>query len=158
MTIFGKPYSEYVRYQWPFLVGAAVIGLARLGLSLAGQPNDITKFLSMTVLLFIGIFYYALTVRRRGFGTYRHMLPMVFNQLMVAHIIAVIGIVLSANGYPNVFDAPEFRGPVEDPNAVTPIQHILGHLLFGSWMGALVGWLVGCLVMAIGGGRPQAKN
>ena len=155
--IFGKSYSEYIRYQWPFLVGAAVLGFTRLGLSLAGQPNDVTRYFSMTVLLFIGIFYYALTLRRRGFGTYKHMLPMVFNQLMIAHIVAVIGIALSASGYENVFNAPEFRGPVENPADVTPTQHILAHLLFGSWMGALVGWLVGCIVMAIGGGRPRTQ-
>src|SRR5262245_56497345 len=59
--IFGKPYSEYVRYQMPFLIGTAVLGLVRLGLSLAGQPNDVTKFFSMSVFGFIGIFYYALT-------------------------------------------------------------------------------------------------
>jgi len=153
MTLFGKPYSEYVRYQTPFLIGTAVLGFIRLGLSLSGQPNTITRWFSMSVLGFIGIFYYALTVRRRGFGSYKQLLPLIFNQGMVAHIIAIIGITLSANGYSNVFDAPEFRGPVENPASVTPLQHALAHLLFGSWVGALVGWAVGSIVMAIGGGR-----
>ncbi|MEO8359717.1 MAG: hypothetical protein ABI672_06775, partial [Vicinamibacteria bacterium] len=152
--MFGKPYSEYVRYQMPFLIATTVIGLARLGLSLGGQPNSVVKYFSMTVVGFIGIFYYALTVRRSGFGTYKHMIPMIFNQGMIAHIIAVIGIALSANGHPNVFDAPEFRGP-GDTSQVTPMTHALAHIFLGSWAGTLVGWIVGCVVMAVGGGRKK---
>jgi hypothetical protein len=152
--MFGKPYSEYFRYQWPFLVATAVVGLIRLGLSLAGQPNTVTRLFSMNVVLFIGIFYYALTVRRRGFGSYKQMLPLIFNQGIVEHIIAVIGIALSAAGFPNVLDAPEFRGP-GDTSAVTPLTHALAHIFFGSWVGALMGWAVGSVVMAIGGGKAR---
>ena len=50
--MFGKPYSEYLRFQTPFLVAMAVVGVLRLGLSLAGQPDSIVKFASMTAVGF----------------------------------------------------------------------------------------------------------
>ncbi len=73
--MFEKPYADYVRYQAPILVAVAVVGLARLGLSLAGMPNSMVKHVSVTAVGFAGIFYSALRVQRTGFGSYRHMLP-----------------------------------------------------------------------------------
>ena len=54
--IFGKPWSEYIRFQRVFLILIVVVGLARLFLSLAGMPNSTVKFLSITVIGLIGIF------------------------------------------------------------------------------------------------------
>jgi hypothetical protein len=51
------------------------VGLARLGLSLAGLPNSTTKWLSLTVLTLLGVFYYGVRVHTSGFGSYKQLLP-----------------------------------------------------------------------------------
>lgn len=53
-------------------------------------------------------------------------------------------------GMPNIYDVPEFRGPFATAQT-TPLQHALAHLLLGTTMGALVGWLFSSIVMAIFG-------
>ena len=42
--IFGKPLSEYVRFERVFLILIVVVGLARLVASLAGMPNTTVRF------------------------------------------------------------------------------------------------------------------
>ncbi len=148
--MFGKPYAEYIRYQLPLLGAVAAVGLLRLVLSIAGLPDSVVKFASMTAVGFAAMAYYGVTVRRRGFGTYRHLLPLVFNQGLIANAIAVLGIGLAVMGMPNIYDVPEFRGPFATAQT-TPLQHALAHLLLGTTMGALVGWLFSSIVMAIFG-------
>ncbi len=151
--MFGKPYAEYIRYQMPFLAATAVVGLLRLGLSIAGQPNSVVQFASITAVGFASFAYYGAMVRRHGFGTYRHLLPLVFNQGLIANAIAVLGIVLSVYGMPNIYDAPEFRGPFATAQT-TPLQHALAHIFGGTTAGALVGWAFASIVMALFG-RPR---
>jgi len=150
--VFGKPYIEYIRYQLPFLIATAVVGLLRLGLSLAGQPDSIVKYASMTALGFASFAYYGVSVRRRGFGSYRELLPLVFNQGLIANGIAILGIALAVMGMPNIYDVQEFRGPFATPQT-TPLQHALAHLFLGTTVGALVGWTFSSIFMALFGGK-----
>ena len=150
--MFGKPYAEYIRFQLPILILVGTVGLVRLALSIAGQPDSIVKFISVTVAGFIGIAYYGLRVRPSGFGSYREMLVLIFNQGLVANGIAILGIGLSVMGMPNIFDVPEFRGPFATPQT-TPLQHALAHLLAGTTFGTLLGWGLGSIVMALFGRR-----
>jgi len=154
--MFGKSYAEYLRFQTPFLVALAFTGLTRLVMSIGGAPNEVVRYFSMNVVFLAGTIYYALRVGRSGFGTYRHLLPLVFNQSLVIHTIAVLGIALSANGFPNVFDAPEFRGPGSTPET-TALPHALSHVFIGMTVGTLVSWGVGSLVMLVGG-RPGRQS
>ena len=149
--MFGKPYAEYIRYQLPFLIATAVVGLLRLGLSLAGQPASMVKYVSITALGFLSFAWYGVTVRRRGFGSYRHLLPLVFNQGLIANGIAILGIALAVMGMPNIYDMPEFRGPFATAQT-TPLQHALAHLFGGTTAGALVGWGFSSIFMALFGG------
>lgn len=55
MKIFGKTISEYVSFAKGFLILVLLVGLARLVLSLAGVANSVDKFLSLTVLMLIGL-------------------------------------------------------------------------------------------------------
>jgi len=83
-------------------------------------------------------------VHTRGFGGFKQLLPLVFLQVTVLHVIAVLGIVLSIAGLPNVFAAPEYSGPV------TPASqwlHALSHLTIGMVAAPLVLWGVSSLVL-----------
>src|SRR5262245_12855592 len=122
--MFGKRVSQYLELQWPLLAATAAVGLLRLGLSLAGTPDTTVRWLSMNVLLWLGAFYYGFAVHRRGFGSYKQLLPLVFFQVVILHAVAVTGILLAIAGFPNVFAAPEFSGLV----AQNQWLHALAHL------------------------------
>ena len=151
--MFQKPYSEYIRFQTPVLIAMAIVGLLRLGLSIAGMPDSIVKFVSVSAVGFAGIVYYGVRVRPTGFGSYRHLLPLVFNQGLVANGIAIVGIGLAVMGMPNIYDVQEFRGPFATAET-TPLQHALAHMFIGTTVGALMGWGMSSIVMAVFG-RPR---
>ena len=149
--MFGKPYGDYVRFQKTWLILIAVVGFARLALSIYGVPDMTVRFFSMNVVGVVALFYYGLRVGPSGFGSYRHLLPLVFNQNFLTNAIVVLGIALSAMGKPNIFDAPEYRPPFGQPS---PMNHALAHLLLANIAGTLVQWGFTSLVMLIGG-RPR---
>lgn len=149
--MFGKPYAEYLRFQAPVLVAVIVVGIARLVLSLAGLPDSVVRFVPMTAVALVGLLYYGLRVGRTGFGTYRHILPLVLNQTVLVNTIAIVGIAISAAGSPNIYDAPEMRGPF-GANA-TPLSHALAHLTIGNIVPTFLGWGIASLIMRFAG-RP----
>src|ERR1043165_5295756 len=103
--MFGKRVSEYLAFQQVWLILLAVVGLARLGLSLAGPPDHTVMFLSMTVVGWASIFYYGVAIQTRGFGSYRHLVPLVLFQMILVQTIAVLGILLAIVGRPNTYAA-----------------------------------------------------
>jgi hypothetical protein len=68
MKPFGKTFSEYVQFQEILLVVTGVVGLIRLGLSLAGVEDSLATYFSMTVVQLAGLIYYAIRVHTTGFG------------------------------------------------------------------------------------------
>jgi hypothetical protein len=146
--MFGKRLSEYLRFQKVWLALIAAVGLARLGLSLAGLPDSTVTFLSMTVVGWAAIIYYGVAVHTRGFGSYKQILPLVFFQILLVQAIAVLGILLAIAGLPNIYAAPEYSGP---PFARSANQwsHALAHLTIGIVVPSLLGWGVASLVMLI---------
>ena len=146
--IFGKRISEYLRFQRVWLAVLAAVGLARLGLSLAGLPDRTVMWLSMTVIGWAAIFYYGVAVHTRGFGSYRHLVPLILFQMVLVQSIAVFGILLAIAGVPNIYAAPEFSGP---PFARSTNQwtHALAHLTIGIVVPTLLGWGVASLVLLI---------
>jgi hypothetical protein len=142
--IFGKPLSEYVRFQRGILLLTLGVGLLRLALSLAGMPNSTVRWLSMTVVLLASILYYGVRVHTAGFGSYKHLLPLAWIQSAVITAIVVAGILISAaTGTENIYSAPEYGG------TLSVGAHIAGHLLFGLVVAPLVGWALGSLVMFV---------
>jgi len=142
MTIFGKKLSEYVRFQCWILALIALVGLARLVLSLAGVGNETVKFLSMTVVGLAAIIYYGIRVHTSGFGSYKQLLPLLVIQSALQNGIAILGILITYfTGRVNIFTAPEYGGNTRMR------WHILGHGLGGLIVGSLIGWGVASLVM-----------
>jgi hypothetical protein len=146
--MFGKRVSEYLSFQKVALVVVAAVGLARLGLSLAGLPDSAVTWLSLTVVGWAAVFYYGVAVHTRGFGTYRHLLPLMIFQVVLVQAIAAAGILLAIAGHPNIFAAPEYSGP---PFARSPDQwsHLLAHLTIGLVAPVLLWWGVASLVLLI---------
>ncbi len=144
--MFGKRLSEYLGFQKVFLGLIAAVGLARLGLSLAGLPNSTVTWLSMNAVLWAATLYYGVAVHTKGFGSYRQLLPLVFLQLVPFHAIAVLGILLSIAGFPNIFAAPEYSGPFASQSQWI---HVLAHLTIGMIVPSLLLWGVSSLVLLV---------
>jgi hypothetical protein len=142
--IFGRKLSDYLRFQRVVLGFMLVVGLARLALSLAGLPNSATKWLSITVVALAGLFYYGVRVHTSGFGSYKQLLPLIFNQNVLAHGIISIGIMIAiVTGHDNVFTAPEYSGGGDGKNWL----HVGAHVVLGMFVFSLVGWLIAAIVM-----------
>lgn len=141
--MFGKRVAEYLAFQKGWLLLTVVVGLARLGASLAGGSDESVRWLSMNLVIWAGAVYYGVAVHRRGFGKYRQILPLVTFQVAILHVIAVAGIALSVFGFPNIFAAPEYAGPAADRQGL----HALSHLTIGMVAAPLVLWAGGSIAM-----------
>ena len=142
--MFGKRISEYLAFQKGVLVLIAAVGLARLGLSLAGLPDSTVTWLSMNVVGWGAVLYYGVAVHTRGFGSYKQLLPLGIFQTLLMQAIAVLGILLSIAGFRNIFTAPEYSFGVQDQ-----WMHLLSHLTVGLIVPPLLLWGVASLVLLI---------
>jgi len=142
--MFGKRISQYLDFQKVVLVLLAAVGLARLGLSLAGLPDTTVRWLSMNVVAWGGVLYYGVAVHSRGFGSYKQLLPLGFFQTLVMQSIAVLGILLAIGGFPNIYAAPEFSF-----GAQSQWVHALAHLTIGIIAPSVLLWGVSSLVLRI---------
>ena len=146
MKIFGKSLSEYVNFVKVFLVVILVVGILRLALSMAGVPNANVSGLSMSVAVLAGAIYCAVRVPKTGFGSYRHLLPLMVLQSGTANAFAALGILLAiATGQDNVFTAPEYSGGGDGKTW----SHFGAHLVLGLTLFPLLLWGVSSLVMFI---------
>jgi hypothetical protein len=144
MTIFGKKLSEYVAFQKVVLMVIVVVGLLRLGLSLASVSDSATRWISISVVALAATVWYGVAVHTKGFGSYRHLLPLHVIQGVVSSVIVIVGILISAaTGRQNIFTADEYGGTMSVP------LHVGGHVVFGMVIGPLVGWAISSLVMLI---------
>lgn len=146
MKIFGKTLSEYVAFEWWILALIAAVGICRLALSLAGLPNSEVKWLSVTVTALLGMVYCAVMVHISGFGSYKHLLPLIVLQGIVANVIVTGGILLAmATRIDNIYSAPEYSGGVDGKTWM----HAGAHIVLGFIIGPLVSWVVAAGIMFI---------
>ncbi len=121
-----------------------VVGIARLGLSLAGVQTGIVKWLSISAVLLIGLVYFSIRVYTSGFGSYKQLLPLLLLQSAIAQAIIIVGIVIAIEtGRDNIFSVPEYAGGRDGKTWL----HAGAHLVLGLTIGPLVAWLVGCAIM-----------
>ncbi|MBI4382395.1 MAG: hypothetical protein HY574_14555 [candidate division NC10 bacterium] len=144
MHIFGKGLSEYVAFTRLFLGLILVVGIVRLALSFGGVPNSTAKWLSITAVVWIGVLYYSIRVHTSRFGSYKQLLPIYVLQGLVAQAIIVPAIVIAIlTGSDNIYSAPEYSFGGDGKTWL----HAGAHLVLGTTIGPLVGWLVACLIM-----------
>lgn len=142
--MFGKSLSEYVSFAKPILLLIAVVGIARLALSLGGVQTSAVKWLSVSAAMFIGLVYFSIRVYTTGFGSYKQLLPLLVIQSLVAQVIIIAGIVIAIQtGKDNIFSLPEYSGGQDGKTWL----HAGAHLVLGGIVGPLLSWLVGCVIM-----------
>jgi hypothetical protein len=140
--MFGKSLAQYLDFQKSFLALIAVVGLARLALSLAGLPHTTVRWLSMNAVFWAGLLYAGVAVHTRGFGGYRQLLPLGIAQTVLMQAIAVLGILLSIAGASNIYAAPEFSFGVR-----SQWLHALSHVTVGIVVPPFVFWGAASLVL-----------
>ena len=146
MKIFGKSISEYVRFQKVILLLIVIVAVLRLALSLGGVPNSSARWLSITAVIVVGAVYCTLKVHTTGFGTYKHLLPLLMIQGAVSQVLVAGAIALAIlTNKDNIFSAPEYSGGGDGKNW----GHVGAHLLVGFVIAPLVFWLVGCLILLV---------
>ena len=147
MKIFGKTLSEYIKFQKYILILILIVGVGRLLLSLGGVADSSAKWLSVTAMMIIGTVYYGLRVYGSGFGSYKQLLPLNIIQNLLGELIVATGIAISIfTGKSNIFSAPEYS---PSPEAGMTWGHALTHLIGGTIVLGLVGWLLSMLIMFI---------
>jgi len=143
--VFGKTLSEYLAFQKWFLIAIAVVGGARLALSLSGVPDSATGWLSMQVIWLAGVVYYAIAVHAKGFGGHKHVFPMLLSQTILVQGIAILGIAIAiVTGQDNVFTAHEYT---KGGFAGRSWGHAGGHLI-GTVVFPVLFWLLSWPILA----------
>jgi len=143
--MFGKKFEEYVRFDRWILILIGLVFVVRLGMSLAGVSISETRFVSVNLVLLVGLVYCAVAVHTTGFGSYKHLFPLLLLQISVAHSLIALAIVLGiVTGQHNIFTDPEFFGGTDGRNWF----HVGLHLIVGPILTVFY-WPLGALILFV---------
>lgn len=144
VTLFGKGLRDYVSFARFGVALILAMGVVRFAVGVSGVPYEgATDLVSLTILTFLLAVIYGQRAAARGFGTYRHLVP-----IAVSFSLAMYGFILLAMtveawaGIPGYFHSP---GSGYAPAEMALGDHILGQL---SVMGVMTGAILG--VSALG--------
>lgn len=145
MRINGHALREHFRLFAPLFILIAAVWALRLILSAAGSPEWLTRMVSVTAATSAAVLLAALVVHVRRFGSYANVVVASLLLNAWAEILITLAILVSVlTGTVNVYSAPEYSFPSNDPHH---LRHMYAHLTFGVGVGALVGSGVGCLML-----------
>jgi hypothetical protein len=107
-----------------FMAAIAGIGVLRFVLTIAGLPNSLVRFASMTVIITVGAVYFAFTST-----THKERLKAAYLLLLPYMIVEVAALGYTwATGHQTIFHAEEYS------LGFGIAQHTLGHLVGGvTW-------------------------
>jgi len=162
-AMFGKKVKEYVRFERWILILIVVVFALRLGLSLAGVFNkggnvsltqistwipQETERVSINLVLLVGILYCAIAVQTTGFGTYKHLFPLLLFQTTIAHWLVGMGIILGiVTGHNNIFTDLKHCGVCGADGLKW--SHALGHIVLVPPLVSLVSWLPASAILFV---------
>ena len=159
-AMFGKKVKDYVRFERWILILIVVVFALRLGLSLAGVAHSghrdrielygsgTLEWLSINLVLLVGILYCSIAVQTTGFGTYKHLFPLLLFQTTIAHGLIGMAIILGiVTGHNNIFTAPEHCGVC----GVDGLKwsHAFGHLVLVPPLVSLISWLPASAILFV---------
>ena len=153
--MFGKKVKEYVRFERWILILIVVVFALRLGLSLAGVRGGgniaaldgnykATEWVSINLVLLVGILYCAIAVQTTGFGTYKHLFPLILFQTTIAHWLIGMGIILGiVTAHHNIFSALAHGGQGFEWG------HALGHIVLVPPLVSLISWFPASAILFV---------
>jgi len=157
--MFGKKVKEYVRFERWILILIVVVFALRLGLSLAGVSSGgniaaldgnykATEWVSINLVLLVGILYCAIAVQTTGFGTYKHLFPLLLFQTAIAHGLIGMAIILGiVTGHDNVFTGLAHCGACGADGKNW--GHAIGHIVLVPPLVSLVSWLPASAILFV---------
>jgi len=138
MNLLGKSAGDYLSFVRTGMILIVVMGVIRFAVGASGVPYErATHFVSLTILTSLLAVIYGLRAAVRGFGGYRHLLPLVsmLSACMYGFIILAI-LVEGLGGIQGYFHAP---GTGLAPSGMSIGFHIAGQL-FAMVVFTLVLW------------------
>jgi hypothetical protein len=143
--MFGKKFGEYVRFESWVLILVAVAFAARLLVGMAGTPVATTRWISINLVLLVGLIYCSVAVHTSGFGTYKHLFGLLLLQNAFAHLLIACAIAVAiVTMTSNIFTAPEFFGGSDGRNWGHVAAHFLAMVLV-----PVVVWLLGSVILFV---------
>jgi hypothetical protein len=144
-VVFGKKLSEYIEFDRWILILIAVVFAIRLGMSLAGTPFNTTKWVSINIVLLLGLVYSSVAVHTSGFGSYKQLFGLLLVQWVPAHLLIASAIVLGIlTGVDNAYTLPEVTGGQDGKFWL----HVVAHLIVGFVLAAIA-WLIGSVILFV---------
>ena len=144
--MFGKTVAQYLGFQKVVLAVIVLVFVARFAVSLAGAPNSVARWISVTVVLLAGVVYYGVTVYTSGFGSYKQLYPLVLFQSLLGEGLVALAVALAIlTGADNIYTAPEYSGGGDGKNWL----HVVAHLVVAAVILPLVSWAIGSLIMLV---------
>ena len=144
--MFGKRLADYIRFERWILILILVVFVVRLSMSLAGLPVAQTRWVSINIVLLVGLVYASVRVHTARFGAYKQLLVLQFFQWALAHVLISLGIVLGiVMGKDNIFTVPEFFGGQDGKSWF----HVFLHLVVAPILFSVVSWLLGSAILFV---------
>ena len=141
--MFGKKWSEYIQFERWVLILIAAVWAVRLGLSLTGTSFTVVRWVSINIVLLVGLAYCSVAVHTSGFGSYKQLLALLFLQIAFAHLLIATAIVLGiVTGTGNAYTTPEVFGG-SDGRTWT---HVLAHASAAIIL-PFITWLIGSVIL-----------
>lgn len=147
VKIGDHTFREHIRLLYPFFAFILIIWMLRMVLHAVGAPGWLVRILSVSGASSLSVVLTVLLIHVRNFGSYANVF--LASLLLVAwrELLIVLAILFSVvSGIENIYTAPEFSIPENDPYH---IWHILGHLTFSIGGGTLLGGAMGCLLLLL---------
>jgi hypothetical protein len=143
--MFGKKLGEYILFLRWILALIAVVFVSRLAVGLAGSSFSQTRWISINIVLLLGLVYCSVAVHTSGFGSYKQLLGLLIVQTVFAHLLIASGILLGmVTGTPNIYTTPEVSGGGDGATLI----HVVAHGLAGPLL-AVITWPIGSLILFV---------
>jgi hypothetical protein len=147
MKIGKHGLREHMRLLAPLFGLIAGVWALRLIFAAANSPQWIIKVTSVTTAVAVTVLLAVLLVHFKRYGGYTSVVVISLLLNLWAQLLVVAAILFSyATGRQNVYSAPEYSLPGDE---LSHLKHIHAHLTFGVGIGALVGAVFGCLLLAM---------
>ena len=143
--MFGKKLSEYIRFERVILILIAVAFVSRLVVAMSGVEISKARWVSINIVLVLGLIYCAVSVHLSGFGSYKQLFGLLFIQTGFAHLLIAAAILMAiATGVDNIYTAPEFFNGNDGRTLTHVFMHGIAILIL-----PLIAWAVGSVILFV---------
>jgi hypothetical protein len=160
MRIGRRGLLDHLRLLGPLFALIGAVWALRMILAAAGAPDWLLAIVAVTSAAPVCVLLAAFLIHIRGFGSYPNVVVASLLLNFWGQLLVIAAILFSVvTGQENIYTAPEFSIPGDDP---LHLRHIFGHLIVGTPIGTLVGAAAGCLVLwllrIVMPARPRLKH